>query len=360
MKHSFLQQVAGKGGRNVLLLLLVYVILAQCIPSWGEWYARTLYPFIGSVLSSCSRLIPWAVGDLFVALCVACLIVLPVYALYGRKGIGWWLRQSAGLMAILYIWFYMAWGLNYSQKDFYGRTGIGQAAFSRQELLDFATCYIARLNESYTGQTETDRATVCEEVVEGYEDISQSLGIHRPFHRQPRVKTMLFTPLSSKVGVTGSMAPFFCEFTLNGELLPSQYPATYAHELAHLLGITSEAEANFYAYRVCTRSRVQAIRFSGYLSVLSHVLSNSRRLLSQEEYRWLTSAIRPEVKELYEYNRAYWQSRYSPLLGKVQAWFYELYLRGNKIADGRQNYSQVVGLLLSAEREDYSSSLSLR
>lgn len=67
------------------------------------------------------------------------------------------------------------------------------------------------------------------------------------------------------VGVTGSMGPFFCEFTLNGDLLPSQYPATYAHELAHLLGITSEAEANFYAYQVCTRSQVQAIRFSGYL-----------------------------------------------------------------------------------------------
>lgn len=46
---------------------------------------------------------------------------------------------------------------------------------------------------------------------------------------------MLFTPLISMVGVTGSMGPFFCEFTLNGDLLPSQYPATYAHELAHLL-----------------------------------------------------------------------------------------------------------------------------
>ena len=53
------------------------------------------------------------------------------------------------------------------------------------------------------------------------------------------------------VGVTGSMGPFFCEFTLNGDLLPANYPATYAHELAHLLGITSEAEANFYAYQVC-------------------------------------------------------------------------------------------------------------
>lgn len=83
---------------------------------------------------------------------------------------------------------------------------------------------------------------------------------------------MLFTPFISMVGVTGSMGPFFCEFTLNGDLLPVNYPATYAHELAHLLGITSEAEANFYAYQVCTRSEAMGIRFSGYFSILGHVL----------------------------------------------------------------------------------------
>ncbi len=100
------------------------------------------------------------------------------------------------------------------------------------------------------------------------------------------------------VGVTGSMGPFFCEFTLNGDLLPPQYPATYAHELAHFLGITSEAEANFYAYQVCTRSQVKEIRFSGYLSVLSHVLGNARRLMSEEEYAELFNRIRPEIIEL--------------------------------------------------------------
>ena len=103
---------------------------------------------------------------------------------------------------------------------------------------------------------------------DGYNQISDTLGIHRPPHSSPRVKTMLFTPFISMVGVTGSMGPFFCEFTLNGDLLPANYPATYAHELAHLLGITSEAEANFYAYQVCTRSQAKEIRFSGYFSVL--------------------------------------------------------------------------------------------
>ena len=42
-----------------------------------------------------------------------------------------------------------------------------------------------------------------------------------------------------------------------------QFVGDASHELAHFLGITSEAEANFYAYQVCTRSQVKEIRFPG-------------------------------------------------------------------------------------------------
>ena len=180
-----------------------------------------------------------------------------------------------------------------------------------------------------------------------YHQLSDSLGVHRPPHEHPRVKTMLFTPFISMVGVTGSMGPFFCEFTLNGDLLPVNYPATYAHELAHLLGITSEAEANFYAYQVCTRSEAMGIRFSGYFSILGHVLGNAQRLLSEEEYTQLFKRIRPEIIELAKENQAYWAAKYSPVVGAVQEWIYDLYLKGNKIESGRQNYSEVVGLLIS-------------
>ena len=134
---------------------------------------------------------------------------------------------------------------------------------------------------------------------------------------------------------------------MNGDLLPINYPATYAHELAHLLGITSEAEANFYAYQVCTRAQATGIRFSGYFSVLGHVLSNARRLLSEEEYTKLFKRIRPEIIELAKQNQAYWSAKYSPIIGDIQDWIYDLYLKGNKIGSGRQNYSEVVGLLIS-------------
>ena len=247
----------------------------------------------------------------------------------------------------VYVWFYLAWGLNYSQKNFYQRTEIPYTAYTPENFQKFVNEYITRLNRSYTPINSINRDLIREETVRLYKQLSDSLGVHRPPHDAPRVKTMMFTPFISMVGVTGSMGPFFCEFTLNGDLLPANYPATYAHELAHLLGITSEAEANFYAYQVCTRSQAMGIRFSGYFSVLNHVLGNAQRLLPKEEYAKLLKRIRPEIIELAKANQTYWAAKYSPVVGAVQDWIYDLYLKGNKIESGRRNYSEVIGLLIS-------------
>jgi hypothetical protein len=337
--------------RYAILGILLFITWAtQLIPLWGNVYAQSVYPVISYCLSSFSRLVPFAAGDLFIFLSIIGIIAYPVYArCYRKKSWKRILWNDVEYLLWVYAWFYLAWGLNYSQKDFYGRTGIPYTAYTPENFQRFVNSYVDSLNASYVQVTSINEPLVCRESVRGYDRISHSLGVHRPPHQSPRVKTMLFTPLISMVGVTGSMGPFFCEFTLNGDLLPPQYPATYAHELAHLLGITSEAEANFYAYQVCTRSEARGIRFSGYLSVLSHVLGNARRLMNEEEYTRLFRRIRPEIIELAQTNQEYWMAKYSPLIGDIQDWIYDLYLKGNKIQSGRKNYSEVIGLLISYE-----------
>ena len=339
----------------ILSVLLLITWSTQLIPSWGEAYARCVYPVISYCLSAFSGIIPFAIGDLFIFLSITGVVLYPIYArCYLKKKWKRILLNDGEYLLWVYVWFYLAWGLNYSQKDFYGRTGIPYAAYTPENFQKFVDSYIDSLNASYVKVTSINESLVCRESVKGYDRISSSLGVHRPPHQSPHVKTMLFTPLISMVGVTGSMGPFFCEFTLNGDLLPPQYPATYAHELAHLLGITSEAEANFYAYQVCTRSQVRGIRFSGYLSVLSHVLGNARRLMSDPDYTQLFNRIRPEIIELARANQEYWMAKYSPLVGDIQDWIYDIYLKGNKIQSGRKNYSEVVGLLISYDQYKHS------
>lgn len=331
----------------ILGALLLLVWMAQWIPALGAGYSQFVYPHISYVLSFFSSCFPFAIGDLFIFVSILSVIVYPIYGRIRKNSWKNILLRDAEYLAWIYVWFYLAWGLNYSQPNFYQRTHIPYTAYTSENFQVFVNNYVDSLNRSFVPIKGIHEDQVRDESVKLYDQLSDSLGVHRPPHPNPRVKTMLFTPLISKVGVSGSMGPFFCEFTLNGDLLPINYPSTYAHELAHLLGISSEAEANFYAYQVCTRSQIDGIRFSGYFSILNHVLRNALRLLSEEEYTAMKNRIRPEVIELAKMNQEYWMAKYSPLIGDAQDWIYDLYLKGNKIESGRQNYSEVIGLLIS-------------
>lgn len=335
----------------ILAMLLVIVLAVQHIPGWGEIYARSVYPSIASFLTFFSRHIPFSLGDLFIFLSILGIIVYPVY---GRiKKVKWKiiLLRCIEYLVWVYVWFYIAWGLNYSQDNFYRKTNINYVAYTPQNFKEFIEEYIVNLNSNYVPVETINEDMIRNEVVEQYNAISVPMAIHTPAH-DPRVKTMMFTPLFSMMGISGYMGPFFCEFNLNGDLLPTQYPSTYAHELAHLLGITSEAEANFYAYQVCIRSSVPEIKFCGYFSILNHVLANARGLLTTEEYINVVNRIRPEIIALSKANREYWEAKYSPVVGSIQEWIYDLYLKGNKIPSGRKNYSEVVGLLISWREAD--------
>ena len=248
----------------VLCTLLLVVWATQLIPAMGKIYAHSVYPVIAYILSSFSRLIPFAIGDLFIALSIAGVLLYPAYARrFQKKKWKRILLNDIEYLLWIYVWFYLAWGLNYSQPNFYQRTKIPYTAYTPENFRNFVDDYVDKLNGSYVDVTTINKDLIRRETVRGYNQISDTLGVHHPFHKSPRVKTMLFTPLISMVGVTGSMGPFFCEFTLNGDLLPSQYPATYAHELAHLLGISSEAE----------------IELAGRISALTSALNKEIALL---------------------------------------------------------------------------------
>ena len=70
---------------SLLALLLVAVILLQVVPGWGDVYAQRLYPIIGELLSDLSGPVPFAVGDLFIALSLVGVVVWPFYVRYYKK-----------------------------------------------------------------------------------------------------------------------------------------------------------------------------------------------------------------------------------------------------------------------------------
>ena len=370
----------------LLLVLLILVTLTKMIPLWGFIYTTRIYPIIGTLLSPISGFFPFAVGDIFIALSIAWVIFYPIYEIGLRKKLArryFFLTAKRGsypkkkvvfgrvaeYLLWVYAWFYIAWGLNYSQPNIYDRIGMKPVEVSEAKFKAFAYQYADSLNalsissdiagSSIFSDSIVDdglKNRVRDAVLKEYNKIGYKEGINAPFNQHPHAKTMLFTPLSSMSGVTGSMGPFFCEFTLNGDILPHDYPATYAHEFAHFLGVANEGEANFYSYIVCTASADKLVRFSGYYHIFFHVLNNVFDILGEKEGERFLKHIHPEIIQRAKSDRHYWLSKRCKALDAAQDFIFELYLRGNHVAEGRKSYSGVIGLILAWEEKKASMS----
>ena len=357
-----------KWRHGVLIALLILVTLTKMIPLWGFIYTTRIYPVIGTLLSPISGFFPFAVGDIFIALSITWVILYPIYEIGLRKKRVF--GRVAEYLLWVYAWFYIAWGLNYSQPNIYVRIGMKPVEVSKAKFKKFAYQYADSLNalsnaslsnaslsnarKSISPDSIVDDALknrVRDAVLKEYNKIGYREGINRPFNQHPHAKTMVFTPLSSMAGVTGSMGPFFCEFTLNGDILAHDYPATYAHEFAHFLGVANEGEANFYSYIVCTASADKQVRFSGYYHIFFHVLNNVFDILGEKEGERFLKHIRPEIIQRARNDRHYWLSKRCKALDAAQDFIFELYLRGNHVAEGRKSYSGVIGLILAWEEK---------
>ena len=365
----------------LLLVLLILVTLVKMIPLWGFIYTTRIYPIIGTLLSPISGFFPFAVGDIFIALSIAWVIFYPIYEIGLRKKLAkryFFLAAKRGCypkkkvvfgrvaeyLLWVYAWFYIAWGLNYSQPNIYDRIGMKPVEVSEAKFKAFAYQYADSLNalsissdiagSSIFSDSIVDdglKNRVRDAVLKEYNKIGYKEGINAPFNQHPHAKTMVFTPLSSMSGVTGSMGPFFCEFTLNGDILPHDYPATYAHEFAHFLGVANEGEANFYSYIVCTASADKQVRFSGYYHIFFHVLNNVFDILGEKEGERFLKHIRPEIIQLAKSDRRYWLSKRCKALDAAQDIIFDFYLKGNHVVEGRKSYSGVIGLILAWEEK---------
>ena len=330
----------------LLSIALAFIICCRYMPALAEGYARTVYPVLSSVLSACSSLFPFPLMEVFVTSLILILILYPIYL--RKKGTGFRkiiLREGEILVGI-YVWFYLAWGLNYYRHNIYTRLQTPPIAYEEQQFQDFLKEYTNGLNGCYQPTTEINDEELKQNVHAFYANLPSTYGLAQPRSWQ-EPKDFIFTPIYSKVGVLGSMGPFFSEAQLNADLLDVQYPFTYAHEFSHLLGVSNEAEANYWAYRACTESPSPTMQYCGYFGLLPYVISNASHLLQEETFKEWVQTIRPEVIDQYRQKNAYWQERYSPLIGNIQDFAYNLFLKGNKISSGKKNYAEVIGLLLS-------------
>lgn len=355
-----------KQKRSIIILAILFVLIAviRFVPGAGEVYALKLYPHISAVLSYISAFCPVSLDECVAIAGILWLIVTLVKGI--KQAEKWWkiLIKTGKILCLYLVWFYLGWGCNYFRNDFYHRMEIIPTQADKEIFMVFAKEYAERLNESWLllekeedsmiksmqWKEERDgwKDSITTEVKALYHHLPAKAGLCLPKDYQ-KPKEMLLNRLYSASGVLGFMGPWMCENLLNADLLPVQYPTVYAHELSHLLGVNNEAEANFWAYYVCTRSSRPEVRYSGYQGVLPYVLSNARMMLKEEEYREYYQTICPKIIEQQREIAVHWQGRRISFVDHLQDLLLDLQLKGNNIPTGLSNYNQVVELIISAQ-----------
>ena len=341
--------------RMVRIILIIWpfilaVVIFLCVgvavrePTLIEkFYSNGFYPFIAKSFSGLSKMIPFSLWDIFWIVAVSLLILGLLAVVFRKVKLRWLIVRLGQSLALLYTFFYLVWGFNYFRPKLESRMGWEKPKTDEALFRSTLDSMIHHTNLSYLPISPADYPTIDSLVETSYLKNSSALGINYP-NGSRRPKTMLFSSLFAKSGVSGYFGPFFNEVHLNYYLLPMEYPYVLAHEKAHQFGITNEAEANLAAFIICTTSADRRLNYSGYVNLLVYFLSDASKLKDAKDF--IRKIDKPVILDL-RFQRHHWQGLQNKTLDKVQTAANNAYLKTNHIEEGVKNYNQVVGLVMS-------------
>ena len=337
------------------ILLLAFVAGCHFITPMADFYAERCYPVISAVLSFCAAAVPFSLEEIVVLGFAAAIIAAIVRAIRKKERFLRWLGRTARILMWLTVWFYMGWGNNYGRTGLYQRNGIQRVSFEQEHFKAFLEDYARELNRAAAeAEAEAYDITALESNIRDYYSNKVSAYGYTRLHRWQHIKKPLLNPLYSAVSVLGFVGPFFCESQVNRDLLDYEYPYTAAHEMGHLAGVTSEAEASYWGFAFCRDAQDAAVRYSGYLAILPYVVSNAKALLPQQEYDDWSATLCDRAKTDYNNSRTYWMGKRVPWISKLQNWFYNIYLKSNGISEGMKDYSGVVSMIMTMDANGQS------
>nr|WP_319401131.1 DUF3810 domain-containing protein [uncultured Carboxylicivirga sp.] len=325
----------------LLMALLTFILteLAATSPQLtNRIYSTGIYPYTASALSFVSGIFPFSLDDLFYIIASLWLILLLLLPLF--KKIKWAkaLQLFVSTLAIIYMAFYWLWGFNYYRSDLNERLSFTEAQADTTQLMNTFRWLIDEVNESYINVDSISNNQWAQQIEQEYKRQHHFLKIDgRLCKTHP--KTMTFSRFFAAATISGYYGPFFSEVHINKHLLSLERPLVLAHELSHRYGITSEAEANFYAWYVCSHSKNQQMKYSANLYLLRYFAFSTYQLGSFKE---AVSHIRPEVKDDYAHVTKHWMSLMNRRVEDVATAVNDAYLKTNKVEKGIDDYDGVV------------------
>ncbi len=328
-----------------VLGILVFLItrIAPHFHSFIEkWYSQKLYVGIAKTFSSISSKIPFSLDDLFYFILFMIILLYLVLPFLKKISVGKSIKFILNILASIYILFYILWGFNYFRSDLNERLGIKKQTPDTGLFTDELKSLIQITNKTYITFDDFDKSEIDLLIENSYKKLAPMLKIKYPQGKR-RPKKITFSRFFAKAGISGYYGPFFNEVHVNKFVLPVEYPFVLAHEKAHQFGITSEAEANFYAWLVCASSSSEKLKYSANMTLLRFFLYQGSRL---ENYNDIIKELNDNVKADYLKISENWQKLRSEKVDKIATKVNDTYLKTNQVEKGIDDYDGVVQLVM--------------
>jgi uncharacterized protein DUF3810 len=332
---------------RIVLILLALVALFVPLPSgWVERvYSRKLYLGFQPYVTSVSNLSPVSLFDIFAvaALFTGMLMWARDWKAFGfRRAAIRCATRVITTAAVLYLLFFLSWGMNYRRVPLESKLDFSRARISADAVKSLAAISIQRLNAGY--ELAHGREVDLHALAQSFTDAQRLLGVER-IAEPGRPKRSLTWPYFRYAAIDGMTVPVILEVLLNPDILPVEKPTVLAHEWAHLAGYADESEANFVAWIACVRSSDAVAQYSAWLDaygVSTNVLSRRARA----ELPALDDGPRGDLRNITaRYQRS------SPVVRRAAREVYDSYLKANRIEEGIANYHVVLELILGTRFE---------
>lgn len=317
-------------------------------------YSRGVYPIVQPRLTALSNSTPFAWFDALVLLTAGITLVVWAIRLRRRKegvvpAVAAMAVDTAAIVAVLYLWFLAAWGLNYQRQPLREQLDFHDDRVTQNALRALADRTVDSLNTLHrdahsAGWPELDAAPVALEsaFVRAQRDLDLPWTAHAG-----RPKRTLFNFYFTRVSIDGMTGPFFLETLANGSLLPFERAATIAHEWSHLAGYADESEANFVGWLVCMRGTAET-QYSGWLSLYGTVAGALPRSDREEIARRLDDGPRSDLRAISDRIRRH----AVPAASRAGYALYDRFLKANRVEAGVRSYGEVLRLLLGTRFTD--------
>lgn len=322
-------------------------------------YSNGIFQVISKIQKVAFAWIPFSLGQFvfyalliwFIWLLIKSIRVLISEKNFNPKTLLQTFSTPLALLSVVYFSFMMLWGLNYSRISLAKNLDLTQEEIQLADLKKLAEELIKTTNSSRekTG-VSNDTCMVLALKNKEYFTIAkqayENLAAEKPLlkNTRPSVKAVAFPQLMSLFGLGGIYFPFTGEANVNMHQPDFKLPFTICHEMAHQVGIGSEAEANFVAYLACKVSDEPVFNYSGNLAAMRYVLHSIHRSDSTAFYELIIKCDKGVLLDL-EANTLYWE-RFETPLNDVSRWFNNLYLKSNGQKDGVLSYGKMVELMV--------------